>query len=84
MDANSGKIVLIEDEADARAKGLVPLSEAEAAVLKALPEAQRPAALLKSREVSPLHPLGRLPGLTEDDIRKLRNAAKRDRRARRC
>lgn len=26
------------------------------------------------------HALGRVPGLTEDDVRKLRNAAKRERR----
>lgn len=80
MDPNSGKIHQVTDEADARAKGLVPLEDAEAALLKAMPEAQRPAALLAARA---LHPLGRLHGLTGDDVRQLRNAGKRERRARR-
>jgi hypothetical protein len=66
-------------EEDAREKGFVPITKREAGRLLKMPPAQRPAALL---EIRTFHPLARLPGLTTDDVRKLRNAAKRERRAR--
>lgn len=80
MDVKSGKIYEIPGNEDASDRGLVALSSKEARALRKLPEAQRPAELLQMRA---LHPLARLPGLTEDDIRKIRNAAKRERRSRR-
>lgn len=80
MDPKSGRIEMVESDDDARARGLVPLLEGERGRLIRLPPEKRPAALLQMRAT---HPLARLPGLSEDDIRQLRNAAKQERRARR-
>lgn len=58
----------------------VPFDQATADMLLKMHEEFRPAALLA---LCRKHPLGRLPGMSEGDVRKLRNAGKRARRARR-
>jgi len=91
MDPRNGRIYQDDETAhlsDEVRRKFVTISDREAAELSKLPEADRPAALLAMRtklaqEQPALHPLGRLPGLTDDDVRRLRNSAKRARRARR-
>lgn len=80
MNPNTGEIRAdFLNEEQARKEGFVPISRREHGRLLKMPPPKRPAALVEMRA---FHPLARLPGLTKDDIRKLRNAAKRERRAR--
>lgn len=80
MDPNSGRITRELTAAQARAEGLVPLSAREAAELEKLPEPQRAGALITLRA---MHPAAKLPGISPEDHRKLRNAVKAARRSRR-
>ena len=81
MNPNTGAIAYFETDADAKAAGhTVPLSKEVASHALKVPRSERASTVL---DFAKLHPLGRLPGMTEDDIRQLRNAAKRARRARR-
>lgn len=81
MNPNTGSIALFETEEDAKKAGhTVPLKEELAGRLLQVARQERAEMVLN---ISTTHPLGRLPGLTDEDIRKLRNAAKRARRARR-
>jgi hypothetical protein len=81
MNPNTGSIATFETDDDAnRAGHTVPLTKELAGRLLQVPRGMRAAMVLN---VSNKHPLGRLPGLTDEDIRQLRNAAKRERRARR-
>lgn len=70
----------VPDEENARERGLVRISKQERGRLIKMPEHERPPALLAMRAV---HPLAVLPGMTTDDVRKIRNVLKRQRRARR-
>jgi hypothetical protein len=81
MNPNTGSIATFETDDDAKQAGhTVPLTKKLAGRLLQVPRKLRAAMVLN---VSSKHPLGRLPGLTDEDIRQLRNAAKRERRARR-
>ena len=79
MDPNSGKIYRTENDDEARERGLIPISEDEVKLLRKLPQHERTRELLTLRA---LHPLAQLPGMTVDDMRRLRNALKRQRRER--
>jgi hypothetical protein len=81
VDPNSGRIYEdVPNEENARRRGLVKITKQEHGRLIRLPEPQRPAELLAIRAS---HPLAMLPGMTADDVRQIRNAMKRERRARR-
>lgn len=81
MNPNTGSIATFETDDDAIQAGhTVPLAKKLAGRLLQVPRQERAAMVLN---ISTKHPLGRLPGMTDDDVRKLRNAAKRERRARR-
>ena len=79
MHPKTGRITRVKDDDEAKARGLVRLSNREATRLRKLPEPERPAKLLEMRA---LHPLAQLPGMTKDDVRKIRNQMKRERRLR--
>lgn len=81
MNPDTGAIALFESDEDAEAAGhTVPLPKKLArGLLKVSPQERMPLVL----GLSTSHPLAKLAGMTEDDVRQLRNAAKRARRERR-
>ena len=78
MHPRTGKIV--ELPPTEKPHGLIPLSRGEARRLSKLPLAARGPTLVVERAA---HPLAQLPGMTKDDVKQIRNAMKRARRARR-
>ncbi len=81
MNPDTGEIYEDVDKEKARARGLVPLDGKVAAALLEMSPEKRPSVLL---EMCKHHPLGKLDGMTDKDIRTLRNVAKRARRERRA
>lgn len=80
MNPNTGAIATFETDEDAKAAGhTVPLSKKLAGRMLAMARASR-VALVKSWSTA--HPLARVPGESDEDARKARNAAKRERGAR--
>lgn len=81
MNPDTGAIALFETEEDAKNAGhTVQLAKEIAGKLLQVPRQERmPLVLGLSKE----HPLAKLDGMTDDDVRKLRNAAKQARRDRR-
>jgi hypothetical protein len=77
MDLNTGRIVQVENDEEALAAGLVPLTPLEERVLSVLPESQRKAAFLQMREQ-------RRRNEAKRERRARRKAAKRSRRAQRA
>jgi hypothetical protein len=76
MHMEKGSITRFETEDDAKdADYGLSLDERIAEALKKIPRNER-LAILKGP-----HRLAKLPGMTDDDVHKLRNAAKRARRA---
>jgi hypothetical protein len=81
MNPDTGAIAYFETAEDAEQAGhTVPLPKKLAGRMLQLPRQERMPLIL---DLSPFHPLAQLAGMTEDDVRKLRNAAKRARRERR-
>jgi hypothetical protein len=81
MNPNTGSIATFETDDDAEQAGhTVPLTKKLAGRLLQVPRQERAAMVLN---ISRQHPLGRLPGLTDEDLGMLRNAAKRARKLRR-
>lgn len=81
MNPDTGAIAVFETDEDAEAAGhTVPLPKKLARGLPKVSPSERMPIVLG---LSPFHPLAKLAGMTDDDVRALRNAAKRARRARR-
>lgn len=81
MNPDTGAIAHFETDEDAQAAGhTVPLPKKLARGLLRVARQERMPLMLN---LSPFHPLAKLAGMTEDDVRQLRNSAKRARRARR-
>jgi len=85
MHEHTKAIAEFETEEDAKAAGYgIPLTKERAERLRGVPRSERAGVLeAEVRALAKLHPLGKVEGLTDEDIRKIRNAAKRERRARR-
>ncbi len=81
MNPDTGAIAVFETDEDAEAAGhSVPLTKKLARGLLQVPRQERMPIVLG---LSPFHPLAKLAGMSEDDVRRLRNAAKRARREQR-
>lgn len=81
MNPDTGAIAVFESDEDAEAAGhTVPLTKQLAGRLLQVPRKERMPLVLG---LSTSHPLAKLAGMTGDDVKKLRNAAKRARRERR-
>lgn len=82
MDPRSGKIVKVKDEAEARRRGLVPIPEEELAKVQGMsPEARKDWVNRKLGRFPSLAPLPNL-AFNLNGAKDERNAAKRQRRAR--
>lgn len=83
MNPETGAIAHFETEDDAKEAGYtVPLDAALAKQLQQLKREERRALVSDVDRLTRHHPLARLAGMTDGDVRKLRNAAKRARKAR--
>lgn len=84
MNPDIGAIAHFETEEDAKKAGYtIPLTKELAGKLQQMPRQDRLKLISNDvRHIADLHPLAQLAGMTDDDVRKLRNAAKRARRAR--
>lgn len=81
MNPDTGAIASFETDEDAKTAGhTIPLSKELAGRLLQVPRQERMPMVLN---LSKAHPLAKLVGMTDDDVRQLRNAAKRARRERR-
>lgn len=81
MNPETGAIAQFETYEDAEAAGYpIPLKTKVARGFLQVPRQERMALALG---LSTSHPLAKLAGMTDDDVRQLRNAAKRARRSRR-
>lgn len=90
MNPDTGRIIQLEPDAKETlveqlrklgesAENLIPLTEETAAALLPLPEAERPGAFL---DLIAKHPLARHAATSDEDIQKIRNRLKAERRER--
>jgi hypothetical protein len=85
MNPDTGAIATFETDEDAKEAGFtVPLSKSQATTCLAMHRQERLGVISADIDTATrFHPLARMAGMSDDDVRKVRNAAKRARRARR-
>lgn len=85
MNPDTGAIAEFETEEDAKKAGYtVPLSKEEARKLRIMPRDSRLGLISDAvKALTAAHPDAHIAGMSNENIRKIRNAAKRARRSRR-
>jgi hypothetical protein len=77
MNPDTGEILAIKDELEAKLKGLIPLTDEAAEKLMPMPPSERPGALL---DLIAEHPLAKHHATSAEDLQKIRNRMKAERR----